>query len=602
MLIRVLKKYFLPFLAVYVLTMLFYWAVSLNLGNTPFLLQARRFVPAALASCLPFFLLPGLGLRQAWHTVLVAASYVVTAPLLAYISLSKTETLISNHMDLAFGLYLLPALLFGHYLLARLGPKRIADGVVSVVELLLLLPIVFQVCYFYRFQHCITGNGMMILYQTDLAEATEYIQSMGAAPIVAPLVLLAFWGWGLFKLNARLGGLFATLGLARAKTVFIALLALAVTGYAFGSAARFTYFNKLVLDTRSYFQQLAAFKTQRQAVLDQLQVVQHSQDRGTIILVIGESASRDYMSAFTAMAENTTPWLQSQKAKENFLLFSNAYACANYTVAALEHALTDADYYNGTAFNKAVSLLDIAQRAGYKTYWFSNQGLIKTSDTPITLVGKTAAVSRWLADDPQRQEGAALQRHYDELLLDYLKLVDPREKNLVIFHLMGSHIDYNNRYPSAFQKWTDPGETGRAADYKNSLLYTDSVLERLFQQAQKNLPLSIFVYCSDHGSDPNRRRNPDAGGYVYFRIPLVVYLSDGYIRQNPQEYATLRAHQAAFWSNDLFYDLLCGLMKIESNHVTPDKSLTSAAYRYRKEDIKVGLGRKRAANDPHLKK
>ena len=37
----------------------------------------------------------------------------------------------------------------------------------------------------------------------------------------------------------------------------------------------------------------------------------------TIIMVIGESASRDYMSAFTDYPVETTPWLSAKKTDEH---------------------------------------------------------------------------------------------------------------------------------------------------------------------------------------------------------------------------------------------------------------------------------------------
>ena len=116
---------------------------------------------------------------------------------------------------------------------------------------------------------------------------------------------------------------------------------------------------------------------------------------------------------------------------------------------------------------------------------------------------------------------------YDEELTRYFDLVDPNENNFIIFHLMGSHIDYQNRYPKSFKKWVD-GEAGKVADYKNSILYTDYVLEKLYGVAKDKLDLSAMVYFSDHGSDPNRRRNPDASGFVILRIPMFVYMSDKY--------------------------------------------------------------------------
>ena len=66
------------------------------------------------------------------------------------------------------------------------------------------------------------------------------------------------------------------------------------------------------------------------------------------MMVIGESASRDYMSAFTPMEHDTTPWMR-RMAEDNrhTILFPNAYSCAMHTVQSLEKALTEYNQYNG---------------------------------------------------------------------------------------------------------------------------------------------------------------------------------------------------------------------------------------------------------------
>lgn len=52
--------------------------------------------------------------------------------------------------------------------------------------------------------------------------------------------------------------------------------------------------------------------------------------------------------------------------------FDNAYAYWLQTVPVLERALTEKNQYNDLEFNKSFSIIDIAKKAGYKTYWFSN--------------------------------------------------------------------------------------------------------------------------------------------------------------------------------------------------------------------------------------
>ena len=70
------------------------------------------------------------------------------------------------------------------------------------------------------------------------------------------------------------------------------------------------------------------------------------------------------------------------KSNPDFTLFTNAYSCVWYTVPVLEHALTESNFYNDKPFNESISIIDMAKKAGYKTYWFSNQGSVAS---PIRL-------------------------------------------------------------------------------------------------------------------------------------------------------------------------------------------------------------------------
>lgn len=87
--------------------------------------------------------------------------------------------------------------------------------------------------------------------------------------------------------------------------------------------------------------------------------------------------------------------------------------------------------YNDKEFNQSVTVIDIAKKAGYETYWFSNQGYISDADTPITMVAKTADHADWLCEDKSLKG----KYQYDGDLLNCLKKVDPTKNNFVVLHL-----------------------------------------------------------------------------------------------------------------------------------------------------------------------
>ena len=82
---------------------------------------------------------------------------------------------------------------------------------------------------------------------------------------------------------------------------------------------------------------------------------------------------------------------------------------------------------------------------------------------------------------------------------------------------------------------------------------------------------------------------------------MFVYLSDAYKNANPEIAQNLAAHQKAYFSNDLLYNLVCGLFNVQSNHLEESESLTSAKYKFNIDNVKAGLGTKNIKDDPALK-
>ena len=291
------------------------------------------------------------------------------------------------------------------------------------------------------------------------------------------------------------------------------------------------------------------------------------------------------MSAFATMPEHTTPWLEElSRDSLHCTLFPNAYSCDIQTVPTLERALTELNQYDGGEFFSSCSIVDIAQRLGYRVSWFSNQGQIGAADTPITLVADTANVAKWT----QQEIG---KHQYDEALIDFLSELNPQENNLVVFHLMGSHFNYENRFTEEARQWGDATDHDRITNYKNSLYYTDLVLHRAFDYCREHLNLQTMVYFSDHAEVPNRHRQPGFDGFGYLRIPLMVWIGDEYIKARPQRAKVLKRNQNRYWTNDLLYELMCGLFDAKSNHYRDVNSLASDNYRFQCEELTAMNGR-----------
>ena len=82
------------------------------------------------------------------------------------------------------------------------------------------------------------------------------------------------------------------------------------------------------------------------------------------------------------------------------------------------------------------------------------------------------------------------------------------------------------------------------------------------------------------------------------RIPLFTYFSDEYIESHPQVYSALKSNQDKYWTNDLAYELICGILDIKSNHYDEANSLASTQYKYTRDMLLTDLGRLHIIDDP----
>jgi len=587
-------NYLLSALFVYILTFGYYYLVSNGLGDKPFYLQMRRFVPCALVAVLPVYLI-GYSLLSKYFLshIFVGLSWIITYPTFYWLTYHSTVQFFSNHFDISFGLYGTAALIALHILLLKfLKNKSLVSITIAFFQTLLMALPVFQWIYFALYHSSVTEPGLMALYQTNPNEALEFIKTIGYQYLLAPVAIFCLLFYLFYKAN-KITGSIALQTWTNKKSLAFMLVIFLGAGYYSCSIFTSTRLLEHYGEVRDYFISARQYSVNHVKNFASLSVTPTKplwKKPGTVILIIGESASRNFMSAYTKTENDTTPWLREKLTDKNSIVFKHAYTSWAQTVPSLERALTTKNQYNEIPFNQSISILDIAKKAGYTTSWFSNQGTVGDADTQVTLVAKTADHSKWTSQEMDKQQ-------YDMALMDYLKQVDPTQNNFIVLHIMGSHDNYQNRYPPEFTKWGDPKIYDFPVNYDNSLAYTDYFLSQVYEYAKNNLNLEAMVYFSDHGANPNRIRYPDPIGFVSLRIPLFAYLSDDYRKTYPLTAATLTAHRDSYFTNDLIYDMMCGILNVTSPVYDSTNSLASPNYKWTRETLRTRLGQKKLTED-----
>lgn len=572
---------------VFALVTWLYRLLSRGLSRSARYQQATRFGIGALMAAVPWVVAPAFPEPAAWLPVtVVALAWALAFPLTDFIARRRSSSDIDNFMDFGAAIYIfmgLSALMF-----ITIGIDCMAVSLLlAILEAALLVPPAFVAVYYLMYRTAVDDRGISVILGTNVNEAIEFVRlypwwrvailvimvtgvcvGLIYASVVSQHVHLAWW-----QLSVE----------AICVAVAIHLLMKKRKG-----AFRRTAIVRLWRETRDYRRSTLLYRHNRDSRVKSLQVIPCGgvMDKPhTILMVIGESASRDYMSAFTPGDFDTTPWLRTLAAEDpqNCFLFPNAFSCDNQTVPALEQVLTERNQFNGKPFNESCSIIDIARALGYHTVWFSNQGHIGEADTSVSLVAETAHRAEWTSQSVGRN-------NYDGSLIDMLDSLDPEVNNFVVLHLVGSHFNFANRYPPEAAVWVTPGGNDYVTDYRNSLHYTDDVLRQVFDKCRDGLNLQAMVYFSDHSVIPDKRRSPHFDGFGQFRIPLFVYIADSYAAAHPGVKAALVANHNRCFTNDLVYELMCGLLDVRSNRFDPACSPASELYAHDFHDLSIYKG------------
>lgn len=553
--------------------------------------QMRRYLFAAIPATIPIGVSgTTIGEPTILISLFVAFTWMITYPLLYHLTNKNIPSDYPNAIDIAFGIYLFGCLSG----LIILFPQ--ISICIALLEFILCLFPVSQWVYYITCKGCINTNGMKMLQETHYNEIIEFLRSYHPLKVIATFVVIITICWCFIYINIRYQ-LIHTNELNCWQLTVISFVCLFMMTYLWkpkhglfirtGIVDLYNIVKEYRINNNKYIEQMQ----QRISNLVVENCFVDDNTPKTIMLVIGESASRDFMSAFSNMDVDTTPWMnEMKKDSKHCIFFPNAYSCDIQTVPTLEKALTEFNQYDGGQFYKSCSIVDIAHKLGWKVHWYSNQGHLGAADTPITLVANTSDVAKWT-----KQELNKVQ--YDEALIEFLDEINPSVNNLVVLHLKGSHFNFNNRFPESMRQWGEAKSNDNIINYKNSLYYTDSVLKRFYEYGYKYLNLQAMVYLSDHGCVPDRHRLPNFGGFGDTRIPLMIWISDEYIKNHEYRAMSIKKNRLKYWTNDLTYDLMCGIFDIKSNHFYEKNSLASNDYNHTIDSLVIMDGKIKINND-----
>ena len=262
-------------------------------------------------------------------------------------------------------------------------------------------------------------------------------------------------------------------------------------------------------------------------------VVQSQDTPDNIVLLLGESFTKLHSSLY-GYDKLTNPLLATMAEKDEVYVYKNVSSACTSTIPAVQSLL--ASYIDSMAdsirWYKCLTLIEIMQKAGYRTYWLSNQSKTGIYDNEVGRYADLCDEQYFVGD----MHSGIKRNDLDECLLPLIEdsVKYEYDKNFFIIQMMGSHRDYRLRYPEEYNRFQvedyaiSHSRLSRknkeiVARYDNSILYNDYIVTEIMKRFEdKN---AIVIYLSDHGqdvfdtSDDFFGHSPDHG----FDIPFMFY-------------------------------------------------------------------------------
>ena len=334
-----------------------------------------------------------------------------------------------------------------------------------------------------------------------------------------------------------------------------------------------------------------------EATVERTEVDSCSYRSPIILFLLGESFNKYHSPLYNSKARQTTPNLCRLKEQGNLIVFDDAVSPYNVTSKTLRYMFST--YYPGCgrAWVDCTLFPAVFRKAGYDVWFITNQFAGEANNRDHHgHAGGTIFNQKELRQQQFTYMNPEATKYDMDLLAD-LPLADElaAKPSLLIFHMMGQHEYYRERYPEAFNHFTADSvqndftdDNGRqiVAEYDNATLYNDAVVAKLLEKyAEKDV---VAIYMPDHGEEVYDWRNscyrtnsdqmtPEIARYQY-EIPMLFYVSDSFKTNHPDLLADIVAAQHKSFISTMLPFALFHLAGITHADYKPELDILSPLY------------------------
>ena len=359
-----------------------------------------------------------------------------------------------------------------------------------------------------------------------------------------------------------------------------------------------------------YANRLASHQIEQlEAASEQIRIDSCSYRVPNIVLIIGESYNKHHSQLYGYQMP-TTPRQMAMAEEGSLVPFTDVVSSWNLTSFVFKHILSLSTVNDSVKTWCDMPLFpEVFRKAGYHVTFITNQFQSKANEAVYDFSGG------FFLNDPvlsQRQFDTRNTRlhPYDEgVLKEYDQLAkENTDHNLIILHLMGSHLMYKSRYPQKTHKYLTANMYNRPeltnkqrmilADYDNSLRYNDSIVAAVTQRfIDKD---AVVIYMPDHGEEMfdekpytygrNHSANIDYRLARYeMEIPFWIWGSPQYIENHPYGWLAIQNAKDRPMMVDVLPHLLLYLGGIASPLYRPEYNIIMPEYDTKRPRILKGV-------------
>ncbi len=514
----------------------------------------------------------------------------ITAPLVAFFTSPNLLRFVAR--DIAFYITLPLCILSIPLITSSIVARKICLWVFMLITGICMLLVSTTWGYYFSVHTKLGADSVVAILNTSLQEIREFFYSYFFSIKYLIFLLLFCAVFALIYILLKKICMNYKCEKQDKRMVLLTAVMCLSSGILFSSTSEIRTFKEVA----STYKEIETIKLNRKSHLKECQPQVHG-NIGNFALIIGETHTRTHMSVF-GYERDTTPWLKAQVKNGKIILPKNTFSCSALTSLVLELALTEKSQYNKVDLNDAMSIIDMVRHAGYRTVWITNQN----SDKAARLVSMHADEIYLLNMNRNTREFWLMEKGGcdSDVIQKLNELQKPSQKTFYVLHLLGSHQTYKYRYPQEFAVW-DEGK-GKIDTYDNSILYNDYVVSELQKTLFNKFNVDGMLYFADHGEEVakyfhhgvdfflnNYKTEPSVRDIV--KIPVYMCFSEKYKKNYPKIIQNLVRNREKYFSNDMVYDTLIGLMNIKCQHYNPKQDLSSSEYGFNKNTLRTMYGK-----------